>query len=68
MNMKEGLDSGEMQVPPEEEIPYVVPGKSVNQTSSDWSANVGKSEELAADTSTPDSEKWGRKRRAGNGR
>ena len=63
MNMKDDLDAGRLDVPPEEEIPYVVPGQSVNETSTDWSANVGKSDELAADTATPDGDKWGRKRK-----
>jgi hypothetical protein len=63
MNMKSDLDEGRLDVPPEEEIPYVVPGQSVNETSIDWSANVGKSDELAADTSRPNGDKWGRKRK-----
>jgi poly(A) polymerase len=63
MNMKDDLDSGRLDVPPKEEIPYVIPGQSVNETSTDWSANVGKLEELASDTTTPDEEKWGRKRK-----
>ena len=63
MNMKNDLDAGRLDVPPEEEIPYVVPGQSVNETSRDWSANVGKSDELAADTTTPDEDKWGRRRK-----
>ena len=63
MSIKEGLESGELKVPPEEEIPYVVPGRSLNETTKDWSANVGRLDELAADTSRPDSEKWGRRKR-----
>ena len=63
MDLKKGLDHGEIEVPPAEEIPYVVPGRSVKETSTDWSENVGKVDELAADTSTPDKEKWGRKGR-----
>jgi hypothetical protein len=62
-DMKKAMDAGEMSLPPAEEIPYVVPGQSVNDTSRDWDANVGKSDEMAADESVPDEKKWGRTRR-----
>gem|GEM_PF-236129 len=62
-DMKKAIDAGEMTLPPAEEIPYVVPGQSVKETSRDWEENVGKSEEMAADESVPEEKKWGRTRR-----
>jgi len=61
--MKEGIASGEFHVPPSEQIPYVVPGKSVNETLYEWDAMVGRADEIAADETRPDSDKWGRTRR-----
>jgi poly(A) polymerase len=61
--MKEGLVSGEFTVPPADQIPYVVPGKSIKQTMKDWDSMVGRADEIAADETHPESHKWGRTKR-----
>lgn len=62
-DMKKMMEEGEMTGPGEEEIPYVVPGQSLKDTTRDWEENVGRADEMAADESKPESEKWGRKKR-----
>ena len=61
--MKEGLVSGEFTVPPADQIPYVVPGKSIKQTMKDRDSMVDRADEIAADETRPDSDKWGRAKR-----
>jgi len=63
MGMKKKMEAGEMGIPPEEEIPYVVPGQSVQETIKDWTENVGKADEPDDEESKSDSERWGRFRR-----
>lgn len=63
-DMKKKMEEGEMKAPVDEDIPYVVPGESKKGLPKDWEENVGRAEELAADDSKPERDKWGRSKRS----
>lgn len=64
MDMKKKMESGEISLPSEEEIPYMVPGRSVEETIRDFAEDEEKADQHAPDDNKSDSDRWGRFRRS----
>lgn len=60
MNMKKKMESGEITLPAEEDIPYMKPGRSIEDTIGGAAGNKGNGDPSPSGDQIPDSEKWGR--------
>ncbi len=64
MNMKKKMESGEIAPPAEEDIPYMKPGRSVEDTIRGAAGDEGDGGHSPSGDQVPDSDKWGRFRRS----